>query len=80
MPIVYVKGQFFESYRPNAFIDAHTHIAGRLHYQDHNVAGRLGTLSILLSALCPPAPLKSLTFWCYTNQIIIIIIIIIVLK
>ena len=34
-------------------------------------------LSVLLSALCPPAPLKSLTFWRYTNQIIIIIIIII---
>jgi len=33
-------------------------------------------LSVLLSALCPPAPLKSLTFWRYTNQIIIIIIII----
>jgi len=32
-------------------------------------------LSVLLSALCPPAPLKSLTFWRYTNQIIIIIII-----
>ena len=31
-------------------------------------------LSVLLSALCPPAPLKSLTFWRYTNQIIIIII------
>ena len=31
-------------------------------------------LSVLLSALCPPAPLKSLTFWHYTNQIIIIII------
>ena len=31
-------------------------------------------LLVLLSALCPPAPLKSLTFWCYTNQIIIIII------
>jgi len=30
-------------------------------------------LSVLLSALCPPAPLKSLTFWRYTNQIIIII-------
>ena len=29
----------------------------------------------ILSALCPPAPLKSLTFWRYTNQIIIIIII-----
>jgi len=27
-----------------------------------------------LSALCPPAPLKSLTFWRYTNQIIIIVI------
>ena len=24
----------------------------------------------ILSALCPPAPLKSFTFWCYTNQII----------
>ena len=34
--------------------------------------------SNLLSALCPPAPLKSLTFWRYTNQIIIIIIIIII--
>jgi len=32
-------------------------------------------LSVLLSALCPPAPLKSLTFWRYTNQIIIFIII-----
>jgi len=31
----------------------------------------LGTLSVILSALCPPAPLKSLTFWRYTNQIII---------
>jgi len=30
-------------------------------------------LSVLLSAHCPPAPLKSLTFWRYTNQIIIII-------
>jgi len=35
-------------------------------------------LSVLLSALCPPSPLKSLTFWRYTNQIIIIIIIIII--
>jgi len=35
-------------------------------------------LSVILSALCPPAPLKSLTFWRYTNQIIIIIIIIII--
>ena len=34
-------------------------------------------LSVFLSALCPPAPLKSLTFWRYSNQIIIIIIIII---
>jgi len=33
-------------------------------------------LSVLLSTLCPPVPLKSLTFWRYTNQIIIIIIII----
>ena len=32
-------------------------------------------LSVLLSALCPPVPLKSLIFWRYTNQIIIIIII-----
>ena len=32
----------------------------------------LGTLSVLLSALCPPAPLKSLTFWRYTNQMNII--------
>jgi len=32
-------------------------------------------LLVLLIALCPPAPLKSLTFWRYTNQIIIIIII-----
>ena len=32
-------------------------------------------LSVLLSTLCPPAPLKPLTFWRYTNQIIIIIII-----
>jgi len=32
-------------------------------------------LSVLLSALCPPVPLKCLTFWRYTNQIIIIIII-----
>ena len=31
-------------------------------------------LSVLLSALSPPAPLKSLTFWRYTNQIIIIVI------
>jgi len=31
-------------------------------------------LSVLLSALCPPAPLKSLTFWRYTNQIVIVII------
>jgi len=29
----------------------------------------------VFSALCPPAPLKSLIFWRYTNQIIIIIII-----
>ena len=36
----------------------------------------LGMLSVLLGALCPPAPLKSLTFWRYTNQIIIIITII----
>jgi len=34
--------------------------------------------SVLPSALCPPAPLKCLTFLCYTTQIIIIIIIIIV--
>jgi len=34
----------------------------------------LGMLSVLLSALCPPVPLKSFTFWLYTNQIIIIII------
>jgi len=33
-------------------------------------------LSVLLSTVCSPAPLKSLTFWRYTNQIIIIIIII----
>jgi len=32
-------------------------------------------LSVLLSALCPPAPLKSLTFWRYIIIIIIIIII-----
>jgi len=32
-------------------------------------------LPVFLSALCPPAPLKSLTtFWRYTNQIIIIVI------
>ena len=31
-------------------------------------------LSLLLSALCPPAPLKSLTSWRYTNQIIIIMV------
>jgi len=29
-------------------------------------------LSVLLSAVCPPAPLKSLTFWRYTNQIIMV--------
>jgi len=28
---------------------------------------------LVLSALCPPAPLKSLTFWRYKNQIIIIV-------
>ena len=32
-------------------------------------------LSVLLSTLCPPAPLKSLTFWRCTYQIIITIII-----
>jgi len=30
-------------------------------------------LSVFLSALCPPAPVKSLTFLRYSNQIIIII-------
>ena len=29
--------------------------------------------AVLLSPLCPPAPLKSLTFWRYTNQIIIMV-------
>jgi len=36
-------------------------------------------LSVLLSAHCPPVPLKSLTSWHYTNQIIIIIIIIMII-
>ena len=36
-------------------------------------------LSVLLSALCPPAPLKSLTFWHYTSEIVIVIIIIIII-
>jgi len=34
----------------------------------------LRMLSVLLSALYPPAPLNSLTFWRNTNEIIIIII------
>jgi len=35
-------------------------------------------LSVLLSALCPPAPLKSLTFWRYKIRLLLLLLIIII--
>ena len=39
----------------------------------HRIVSLFGIMFlVLLSALCPPAPLKSLTLWRYTNQISIV--------
>jgi len=54
--------------------ESHSRLILVLHERCNTVLCFLGMPAVLLSALCPPAPLKSLTFWCYTNQIIIIII------